>query len=77
MSAARLREAATQIRLEWDGERGGGWHLTQTFHLAVADWLDRVAEDCQALDLDFPHEMPHRPDPEALAVANAYLGGAA
>ena len=73
MSADELRKAARAIRVDWDRPTHARRHRARAFHLAVADWLDRVAGPVgiaqgngltgDAYDL-----------PEALAVARTYLG---
>lgn len=81
MSAARLREAAAEIRLEWSGDRGGAWHRTQAFHLAVADWLEVEAQAHIHLPgSDRPkslYDQPIMANSPAMRVADAYLAGGA
>jgi len=75
MSGDRLREAAAQMRVDANVEYQRGHIVKRKWktELAVADWLDWMAEK---------GERNLRPDlylhgwQQALAVADAYLGSA-
>lgn len=65
MSAELLREAASEIRDDMCGRKGGAWQPVVRFHLAVADWLDSAASG-------FVDDEPIVD--AAIDVARAYLG---
>lgn len=83
MSAETLLRAANSIRDEWSGDMSHlAWHSAQTFHLAVADWLEKEALGFDliaatikvAVEIGADAKVTHSTHEEALAVARAYLG---
>lgn len=71
MTSETLFAAAGAIRDEWSSPRGGAWNAVQKFHLAVADLLDHMGEAVGCGDLGWSL----RDIDDALAIANAYIGG--
>lgn len=70
MSAEILREAAKTARDEWAGEASGAFKKAARVHLAVADWMDRIAWAWEIA----PDTRGRVGGEEALTVALAYLG---
>ncbi len=71
MSAGLLRDAVEAIREDQPGRD----EAEQEFYLAVAEWLDYMAEQAARLDeLRVAQEDRSKQQRQALIVARAYLG---